>query len=104
MKESVITPIIARLIAIEGASGKSIRFISNKFSISKSRIGRDIQSTRNPKKSVHCLRTRPRKITKSVDKYIYLPAKRRRFKSYLELATEFNLSLFTIRRRLREKT
>ena len=101
MKGTLITPVLARLIALERAEGKSIRFISEKFGISKTSIGRHIKSRREGPQLVKRARGRPRITSEAVDKHILLTVKRHRFATFRELAVEFNISKQTIRRRCR---
>ena len=72
MKGTLITPVSARLIALERAEGRSIRFISEKLGISKTSIGRHNKSRRERAQPVVRSRGRPRKTSGAEDKHILL--------------------------------
>ena len=72
MKGTLITPVLARLIALERAEKRSIRFINEKLAISKTSIGRHIKSCHERAHPVVRSQGRPRKTSGAEDKHILL--------------------------------
>lgn len=94
---------LSNLINSGRISGKSIRQISKELHISRSTIGRHIQQQRENRAIGTKKMGRSKKTTKKTDRMIALAAKRDRFQTQFKLSRQFNVSITTIRDRLRKK-
>jgi DNA invertase Pin-like site-specific DNA recombinase len=102
MPKQVVTPLAAEIIRKRRLEGHSIRKIAVDLNLARATVSWHILEQRKEQPYTAKPAHRPRITTPKTDRTIALAAKRDRFSSNLELATQFHISVYTIRRRLKE--